>query len=477
MRMRGLAACLFSLVLAFGFVPIVPSESAIADEEASVRAEGYDSRSEAISIDVNQQVSNYLINSVDSDYYKFILSSSGKVSLTFGSDFVDDTRGWRYKLIDAQGNQFAWWTHKENHVGEQTTMDIGLPAGTYYVVVTARDSHAAAHTDAPYRFRVNYEQRADWETERNNDRSFADSIVSGRLYYGSLHTEGDDDFYSLALGSPASVSLDFGVDFFDENTGWRLRLRSADNKVLGSWVIYHDRIGDLTTEQLYLPAGQYYVSVEPRDDFKAAWSPDTYRLRVNVLSDYGFVDVVPGDWYAVDDILGYAVGNGLLSGYGNGMFGPYDSVTRGQVATILWRIAGEPDASAALFDDVDYSQYYGEAIKWARSKGVISGYGDTNTFCPDDPVTREQLCVMLANYAEKIAHVSTATNCVALDRIAGASQVSSWAREQMGWAVDEGIISGEVTDSGTWVNPQGGAQRCAVAKMVSVFHRDVLSLG
>ena len=208
----------------------------------------------------------------------------------------------------------------------------------------------------------------------------------------------------------------------------------------------------------------------------------TYHLRVNAANEpspgsYGFVDVSPSDWYATDDVLGYAVDHGLLSGYGNKRFGPYDSVTRGQMATILWRVAGEPGASAQLFSDVDYSQYYGDAIRWARSTGVISGYGDTNTFRPDDPVTREQLCVMLANYAEKVARVSTATNCVALDRIAGADQVSSWAREQMGWAVDEGIISGEATASGTWVNPQGNAQRCAVAKMASVFHRDVLGLG
>ena len=192
------------------------------------------------------------------------------------------------------------------------------------------------------------------------------------------------------------------------------------------------------------------------------------------LGYMGFPDVNDGDWYATDDMLGYAVDNGLLAGYDDGRFGPYDTVTRAQVATILWRVAGEPDADAEDFSDVDYSLWYGAAVEWARTSGVVSGYGDTNTFGPDNPVTREQLAVMLSNYAVKVAGVDASSDCAALDAIAGAEGVSSWAREQMGWAVDEGILSGSVVDGVAWVDPQGTAQRCQAAKMVSVFHRDVL---
>lgn len=68
------------------------------------------------------------------------------------------------------------------------------------------------------------------------------------------------------------------------------------------------------------------------------------------------------------------------------------------------------------------------------------------------------------------------SDCAALDAIAGAQGVSGWARPQMGWAVDQGIISGAVVDGVAWVDPQGTAQRCQVAKMATVFHRDVLGL-
>lgn len=150
----------------------------------------------------------------------------------------------------------------------------------------------------------------------------------------------------------------------------------------------------------------------------------------------GFADVQPGG-YATDDVLGYAVENGLLSGYGNGLFGPHDTVTRAQVATILWRVAGEPAADAEDFSDVDYSQWYGAAVEWAPETGVVSGYGQTNAFGPEDPVTREQLAVMLANHATKVESLDASSDCAALDAIEGAGEVSSWARSQMGWAVDD----------------------------------------
>lgn len=208
-----------------------------------------------------------------------------------------------------------------------------------------------------------------------------------------------------------------------------------------------------------------------------AFAEEEGRGEVSTREWRGFVDVQPGDWFATDDILGYAVDNGLLAGYGNGLFGPCDNVSRAQVAMILWRVAGEPVADAEDFYDVDYSQWYGAAIEWARTSGVVSGYGDTNTFGPDDSVTREQLAVMLANYANEVAELDATSDCTALDAIAGADGVSSWARTQMGWAVDKGILSGSIVDGVAWVDPQGTAQRCQAAKMVSVFHRDVLGAG
>lgn len=190
-------------------------------------------------------------------------------------------------------------------------------------------------------------------------------------------------------------------------------------------------------------------------------------------SDYGFPDVTPGDWYATRDVLGYALSHRLMNGYDNGLFGPYDFITRGQVACILYNMAGQPAATSPDFADVDYGEYYGGAIRWARAHGVVNGYGD-NTFAPERIVSRQELCAMLANYAEKIGGMTIESDCTALDAISGADQVAGWARTVVGWAVDYAIISGEVVDGVAQVNPEGGAWRASAAKMVSVLHRDVL---
>lgn len=197
----------------------------------------------------------------------------------------------------------------------------------------------------------------------------------------------------------------------------------------------------------------------------------------HVADDFGFLDVRPDDWYAKQSILGYALDHGFMHGYDNGMFDPYDPITRGQFVTFLHNMTGSPQVrSAAAFDDVDNSQYYGPAIRWARATGVLSGYGD-NTFRPEQPVTREELCAMIANYAKQIHGIDATADDAALDGIRQTELISAWARPSVAWRVDSGIISGESRGGVPYMNPQGQAWRCSAASMVAVLYRDVLKLG
>ncbi len=111
--------------------------------------------------------------------------------------------------------------------------------------------------------------------------------------------------------------------------------------------------------------------------------------------------------------------------------------------------------------------------------GVINGYWNEDAqayldFGPDDAVTREQLAAMLTNYAEQVAGIETETYCLALDDMPDADDVDLWARDSVGWAMDMELISGTVEADGAYVRPLATAQRCAMAKMASVLHRDVL---
>lgn len=188
----------------------------------------------------------------------------------------------------------------------------------------------------------------------------------------------------------------------------------------------------------------------------------------------GFPDVNSDDWYVSE--LDYAVDHKLISGYADGRFAPTDPVSRGMVATILWRSAGEPKVDAPDFPDVNYGAFYGGAVEWARATGVISGYAD-GRFGPNDPVTREQLATMLMSYLTKVAGRSPLTpGWQDVDqKFSDAGSVSAFSRDPVAWAVGEGIISGDLSTGSPRINPQGSADRAQATKMLSVFHREVLN--
>lgn len=204
--------------------------------------------------------------------------------------------------------------------------------------------------------------------------------------------------------------------------------------------------------------------------------PQDQVNQIQLLQYKGFADVDKDEWYVTSGFLDYVVDNNLLTGYSHEAFGPHDEIMRGQIAVILHRMAGEPVAESEDFDDVDYSLYYGEAIRWARSAHVVNGDTGTNNFGPERNVTRQEFAQMLANYAEHIGGVDVSSDCSGLNKINGYEEISEWARPAMGWAVDNGLISGVEHDDGTsWVDPHGATLRCQAAKMITVLHRDVLN--
>jgi surface protein len=199
---------------------------------------------------------------------------------------------------------------------------------------------------------------------------------------------------------------------------------------------------------------------------------------VNVFSDASHED-----WYVESGALDYAYAHGLISGYsGTDLVGAYDLIKRQDVAVILWRMAGEPEVAAGdSFEDVDYNDYYGPAVRWARATGVINGYRDADgtyrTFGPSDLVTREQLAAMIANYAEKIGGMTVASDCAKLDALPDAGEVSDWARASVGWCMDNDIMNGVNVEGTAYAQPAGNAWRASMASMAAVLHRDVLKLG
>ena len=152
-----------------------------------------------------------------------------------------------------------------------------------------------------------------------------------------------------------------------------------------------------------------------------------------------FTDVKETDWFY--DAVAYAYTNGLFNGTSNTTFSPNDSMTRAMLATVLYRMADEPAGVGenAPFTDVVMDSWYTDAVAWANENGIVSGYGN-GLFGGNDSITREQLVVMLYRYAKFMKHDTAAAGD--LSAFTDAGDASDWAVEALRWAYAEGLITG-----------------------------------
>ena len=156
-----------------------------------------------------------------------------------------------------------------------------------------------------------------------------------------------------------------------------------------------------------------------------------------------FDDVPQGTWYYSG--VQYAVEHGLMSGTGEGTFSPDLSTSRGMLVTILYRLAGSPAVSGGTaFTDVAGGQWYADGVAWASANGVVSGYTD-GTFRPNDTITREQMAAILYQYARLQGKLDSGR--ADLSVFSDAGSLSAYAREPMSWAVAQGLFSGVSADT------------------------------
>lgn len=174
-----------------------------------------------------------------------------------------------------------------------------------------------------------------------------------------------------------------------------------------------------------------------------------------------FVDVAAEDWYG--DAVAAVYAQGLMMGTAEDTFAPELVATRGMVVSILHRLAGSPTVSAEVFEDVTADDWYGQAVAWAASEGIVSGTS-AETFSPNAAVTREQLAALLCNFAAQQGVDTTA--CSDLSNFDDAAAVSDWAQDAVSWAHAEGLLAGT---SATTLSPQGEATRAQLAAMLVRF--------
>ena len=152
-----------------------------------------------------------------------------------------------------------------------------------------------------------------------------------------------------------------------------------------------------------------------------------------------FADVSGSDWFYND--VRYVYEKGIMDGTGADRFSPNAPLTRAMIVTILYRMDGSPAMSGASdFKDVDSNKWFAKAVAWAAANGIVNGYG-SGLFGPNDPVTREQLAAILYRYAV-YGGMTAVTLEENLGSFADTAQLSAYAIQAMNWAVGQGLING-----------------------------------
>lgn len=201
------------------------------------------------------------------------------------------------------------------------------------------------------------------------------------------------------------------------------------------------------------------------------WGEDNDKPEVKPEVSEVFPDIADGAWY--EAAVQYVYDNGYMSG-SNGLFKPTADITRAQIVTILYKLAGSPkvyDKSALSdFSDIQSGDYFADAVCWGYAEGVA--YGSNGKFNPTGKLTRQQMAAFFYRFADVVGMDTMVRGDIS--SMLNADKVADYAKDAVEWAVGKGLISGsQVTDAaGNKVydlKPTGNTTRAQVASILQRF--------
>ena len=181
-----------------------------------------------------------------------------------------------------------------------------------------------------------------------------------------------------------------------------------------------------------------------------------------------FTDVDTAKWYHLS--VDYVLTHKMMNGVSSRAFAPNANLTRGMLVQILYNLEGKPKGTAANFSDVQADAWYAEAVGWAATNKVVTGYAD-GTFRPNAAVTREQAAAILYRYAQsKGIDVSVGENTNILSYV-DVQQASEYAIPALQWAVGAGVLNGK---NGSRLAPTGTATRAEIAAIMQRWCENII---
>jgi hypothetical protein len=179
-----------------------------------------------------------------------------------------------------------------------------------------------------------------------------------------------------------------------------------------------------------------------------------------------FTDISESDWFYSD--VEYVYANALMNGMTATTFSPNTTMTRAMLVTVLYRLASPArGANTTQFTDVPLGEWYSDAVAWASGTGIVSGIGD-NRFAPDAEITRQDMAVLLARYADTMGIALTASR--GPSAFSDDSDVAEYAKDAAALLYSAGVVNGK---PGGLFDPHGSATRAEVAAML---HRFILAI-
>lgn len=303
--------------------------------------------------------------------------------------------------------------------------------------------------------------------------------ISERNYWGSSvdywqSWKHDNVYYFYMPGSDVNLYVDF-TEAVSEHIVYVDRAANGSLKADTTWAADGQIVYVTATPDTGYVLSSLFVKTAKGDQLKVYeakkagvyyfYMPDQYvtvsAYFAPAASALPFNDVAYTSWYY--DAVKFVYDKGIMDGVSYYRFVPDATITRGMVVTMLWRMAGEPYEAAAGFTDVAAGRYYSTAVAWAARNGIVEGMTAT-TFAPDQAITREQLASILYRYAKWLGFSGYGSD---ISGYTDAGKVSSYAYDAMSWAVRSGVVTGT---SARVLDPQGTASRAAAAQMFMNFY-------
>ncbi len=219
-------------------------------------------------------------------------------------------------------------------------------------------------------------------------------------------------------------------------------------------------------EEDYYPTDLFFIAMYARQTMTYKFGTEISGFKQDHdCSSLKYMDLDLGSWYhsGVDFMLE----NGFMNGVNSDTFRPNGTLNRAMVATVMYRIAGQPAVEgSSTFSDVADGTWYTDAVIWAQANGIVTGYND-GTFRPTKEITRQEMAVMLARYA-KLWGMETDSGAD-LSAYPDAGSVASWAAEAMQWCVAQGLINGVQSGGVSNLKPGNNATRAQFATIMARF--------